>query len=628
MKPFLACSFIIMFFNYSLHAQSLFTTVNVQKAYEKGTRTTIGKPGKNYWQNRADYRISVTFAPSTRLLQGSETIMYTNNSPDTLKKVIIRLYPDLYKKGVQRLSHIAEEDLNEGVQVESLRIGEENIQNFDNRRKAYHDQTNLIVTPDRPVLPHSSVKFEISWHYKVNAGSQVRTGMVDSNSYFIAYFFPRLAVYDDIDGWDTWSYNGAQEFYNDFGNFDLQVSLPQGYIVWATGDRVNAADNFSEATIAKINKAAAGDSILHIITPADYAAHTVFKPKPSGVWKFKAENVSDVAFALSNHYLWDASSVLTDSARGTRAVAEAVYNKIHEDYFDVASQAHQTVYYTSHFYPRYPFPFSHITVFDGTDQMEYPMMVNDNPTQTHKDAVQLTTHEIFHSYFPFFMGINETQYAWMDEGWASIGESVISPKMGEPEDEGIFSKTRYEYVSGTDRYVPLITNTKAYNGEAYLANSYGKGALCYYVLQDMLGDSLYFRSLHRYMDDWNGKHPVPYDFFYSFNTASGKNLNWFWQKWFFGWDYADLGIKKAERSGKNIRITVENKGGLPVPVYINVKGKDGRTTLIRYSAEVWSKGEKEKAFVIPQPYGAVAAIRIGNEYIPDKDSRDNKLQLR
>ena len=123
-------------------------------------------------------------------------------------------------------------------------------------------------------------------------------------------------------------------------------------------------------------------------------------------------------------------------------------------------QAHQSVDYMSHFYPKYPFPFDHITVFDGTDQMEYPMMVNDNPEEHRKDAVQLTSHEIFHSYFPFLMGINETQYAWMDEGWATIGESVISPKMGEPEDEGIFSKGRYEQISGTDRDVPLITNTK------------------------------------------------------------------------------------------------------------------------------------------------------------------------
>ncbi len=151
--------------------------------------------------------------------------------------------------------------------------------------------------------------------------------------------------------------------------------------------------------------------------------------------------------------------------------------------------------------------------------------------RTHKDAVQLTTHEIFHSYFPFFMGTNETQYAWMDEGWATIGESVISPKMGEPEDEGIFSKTRYEQISGTDQDVPLITNTKEY-WQARLSRLIlmERAALCYYVLQDLLGDKLYFKALHQYMNDWHGKHPTPYDFFYSINSGSGKDLNWFWQQ--------------------------------------------------------------------------------------------------
>lgn len=126
----------------------------------------------------------------------------------------------------------------------------------------------------------------------------------------------------------------------------------------------------------------------------------------------------------------------------------------------------------------------------------------------------------------------------------------------------------HEHISGTNKDVPLITNTKLYNGAAYLANSYGKGGLCYYVLQDMLGDSLFFRSLHQYMNAWHGKHPMPYDFFYSINNASGKDLNWFWQKWFFGWEYPDLCIKKVEKISEGTKITIKNKGGLPVPVYV------------------------------------------------------------
>jgi len=406
-------------------SQQLFQTTEFNTAIAKETRTTIGKPGKNYWQNRGDYTIHVNFDPSSNLLSGNEMITYYNNSPDTLRELIIRLYPDLYKKGVSRLSDIDDKDLNEGVSIDSFQIGNEIISNFSNSDKAFHKNTNLIIHPEEYILPHTKAELSVRWHYTVNAGSPERTGMVDSGSYFIAYFFPRVSVYDDIDGWDTWSYNGTQEFYNDFGNFNVVISVPKDYVVWATGDRLNASENFSDNIIKKIKIASASTKIIHVIDTTDYLNNDIFSSTDTGIWKFSANNVTDFAFAISNHYLWDVSSVLVDSSTGRRTLAEAAYNKIHLDYFDVANQAHQSVFYMSHYYPKYPFPFNHETVFDGTDQMEYPMMVNDNPTQSHKEAVQLTSHEIFHSYFPFYMGINETQYAWMDEGWATIGESKI-----------------------------------------------------------------------------------------------------------------------------------------------------------------------------------------------------------
>ena len=604
-------------------SQQLFTNTNVKKAVERGTRTATGMPGKNYWQNKADYDIKVHFDPATQLLEGKQSITYYNNSPDTLKTIIIRLYPDLYKKGVERLSHIADSDLSEGVQISSFKIGQEQMENLDKNKNVRHQNTNLYIKPATPLFPRTQTTLEISWNYKVNTGSPVRTGMVDSNSYFIAYFFPRIAVYDDIDGWDTWSYNGSQEFYNDFGNYNVEVSLPKDYVVWATGERMNAEDNFSQNILDKIKTASTSDKIIHVIEEADYTKNDVLKNNASGNWKFKATNVTDFVFALSNHYLWDVSSVVVDSANGRRSLAESAYNKIHLDYFDVADQTQKSLFYMSHFYPKYPFPFPKITVFDGTDQMEYPMMVNDNPTESRKDAVQLTTHEIMHSYFPFFMGTNETQYAWMDEGWATIGESVISPLMGEPEDEGIFSKTRYEFISGSDKDVPLITNTKLYQDAAYAANSYGKAGLCYYVLQDMLGDSLYFKALHHYMNNWNGKHPVPYDFFYSFNAGSGKDLNWFWNKWFFGWEYPDLAIKSVLKNQSGIKITIENIGGLPVPVYLDVELKSGKHEIVKLTAEAWKTGNKDVNIAIKNPIHFIQSLKVGNEFIPEKNKKDN-----
>jgi len=622
MKKILSLPILICLVSF-LHAQTLFTNTNFQKAVASGTRTENGIPGKNYWQNRADYNMQISFDPVTQELKGSEIISYLNNSPDSLKEMIIRLYPDLYKKGVERLSHIADKDLTDGVQITYFKIGDEVISDFSDRNKAFHVNTNLFIKPDKPVLPHSETQLEINWNYKVNTGSPVRTGMVDSGSYFIAYFFPRIAVYDDIDGWDTWSYNGAQEFYNDFGNFNVSIQLPKGYVVWATGNRENAAENFSQNILNKINKASSSNKIIFVIDSTDYSQNKVFRENASGVWKFNATHVTDFAFALSNHYLWEASAVVVDSSTGRRTVAEAAFNPGHKDYFDVADQARQTVYYASHYYPKYPFPFPHITVFDGTDQMEYPMMVNDNPLPNRKDAVQLTTHEIFHSYFPFFMGTNETQDSWMDEGWATIGESVISPLMGEPEDDGIFSKTRFVKVSGTDQNVPLITNTKLYSGLAYLANSYGKPGVCYYVLQQLLGDELYFKGLHYYMNTWNGKHPNPYDFFYSFNKGTNKNLNWFWKKWFFGWDYPEMSVTvKSQKTGNAIAV-VKNTGGLPLPVVLTIQTNNGKTIEKKYSPAVWEKGQKIFSVTLPVSFKNLDSVVLGTNLIPDKFQDNN-----
>ena len=603
-----------------LISQSLFQNTNYKSAVQRGTRSINGKAGLKYWQNRANYNMHITFDPATGLLSGEEIIDYSNNSPDTLKQIILRLYPDFYKKGINRTG-IKDEDLNEGVVLEKLIMGSEPIPLAIPGRTSHH-YTNLLITPAQPILPGTRVDISIAWHYTVNKRSPVRTGMVDEGSYFIAYFYPRVSVYDDINGWDDWTYNGTQEFYNDFGDFIAEIKLPKYYVAWATGERMNPDDNLAPPILQKLKRASASDDVWHISDSSDYNRGTVFSKNASGAWKFKALNVSDFVFALSDHYLWDGSSVLVDSTSGRRTLASAVFNKQHSDYFDVAKQAHESVYYMSHYYPRVAFPFPYITVFDGTDQMEYPMMVNDNPTNTHKDAVQLTSHEIFHSYFPFYMGINETQYGWMDEGWATIGESVISPLMGEPEDEGIFSKTRYEKISGTNIDLPLISNTKLYQDAAYVANIYGKAGICYWVLQDMLGDNLYFKALHQYMSDWHGKHPIPYDFFYSFNTATGKDLDWFWQKWFFEWVYPDLSIKSVATHTNSVTIKVENKGGLPLPLFLDIKMESGDNIHLHYGAEIWKQGNKDVTIVKQLP-AQIRSIELGHPWEPDKFKSDN-----
>ncbi|MBO9684812.1 MAG: peptidase, partial [Flavisolibacter sp.] len=201
-------------------SQQLFVPRNIQAAYQKGTRSADGKPGKAYWQNTASYKLNVSFAPDTRLISGSVDITYVNNSPDTLKQIWFKLYPNLYKKGTPHLTKISPEDLTDGLIIDSMWTNDK----LADGRSFTIDGTNMTV--NKQSLAHGqSIRFQIKYHYTLNKGSHNRTGQVDSNSAFIAYFFPRIAVYDDIDGWNRFPYNGSQEFYNDFCSFDAHITV-------------------------------------------------------------------------------------------------------------------------------------------------------------------------------------------------------------------------------------------------------------------------------------------------------------------------------------------------------------------------------------------------------------------
>ncbi|HYV93940.1 MAG TPA: M1 family metallopeptidase [Chitinophagales bacterium] len=625
------------------HAQ-IFINRNMQQAYDQGTRSMDGQPGKNYWQNRGDYDLNVSFNPKTLLLSGEETIAYFNNSPDTLHKLIFHLFPDYYKRGTFRNYPVAEKDENDGVTIEQLEVagksmigkpnpnGKSSSDSVNDKLASIIDNpeltegTNLIIKLKEPLLSRTKTIIHVRWYYTLNSGSQNRTGQVDSTSFFIAYCFPRIAVYDDVDGWDDASYKGIQEFYNDFGNFNASITVPKGYMIWATGDLQNEQEVLSPNILSKLHQAENSSQITHVIDSPDYKNGIVTTANAMNTFKFSATNVTDFVFALSNHYLWDVCSIVADKNSGRKVLVETAFNKNHKDYFDVINQAKRSVQIMSDTFPAVPFPFPHITVFDGTDQMEYPMMVNDNPTETRTDAVQLTSHEIFHSYFPFYMGINETQYAWMDEGWATIGESVISPMLGEPEDEGIYSRGRFERNAGTDKDVPMITNSKLQSGIEYYSNSYGKPGLCYWILRDLLGDEKFFKALHAYMDAWNGKHPTPYDFFFIFNKSSGENLDWFWKAWFFDWGYPDLSIKEVkmdpDKSGGKWKIVVEKKGNIPVPVTLDITLKDGSVIHHHETAEVWKDGSTVYIFRT-KTQSEIQSVKLGDIYTPDVDRKDN-----
>lgn len=593
--------------------QPLPIPLNIQSAYDKETRTHDGKPGKNYWQNSADYTLHINYNPDTRLLSGAEEITYTNNSPDTLSEIVFKLYPNVYQKGNTRDFKIQPGDLTDGVAVESILM--EGI-----TREAYINGTNMTI-PYTKVLPRQSVRFSIQYHYTLNEHSHNRTGEVDKGSAFIAYFFPRIAVYDDIDGWNKNPYTGEQEFYNDFCNFNVSVTVPRDYLVWATGDLLNSEEVLNRQYVERLKAAEQKEERVFIVDETDLKNGAITKPGDTLTWKFKAENVVDVAFALSNHYVWNATSLVVDKKTGRRTRVDAVFNTEHKDYFEALEVAAKTVELMSDRFPHWPFPYNHETVFDGLDQMEYPMMVNDNPVPDRFDLITLADHEIFHTMFPFYMGINETKYGWMDEGWATLGEWLLSPMIDSTAVDD-YGMDRYLLNAGKEIDAPIISLSTLLNDGAYVNNSYEKPAMGYLYVKEMLGDKLFLKALHYYIAQWHGKHPAPLDFFNCINTGSGKNLNWFWKNWFYEGGYPDLAINKVIQQGNTQKISISRKGNKMVPVEVIITYADGSTQTIRRSIAAWEKNNKTMTLTVSAPQ-KIKEITLGGRYIPDVNKTDN-----
>jgi len=600
------------------HAQQSYTLpVNVADAYKRETRTNTGLPGKNYWQNTADYNLNIFFDPATRLLEGQETITYTNNSPDTLRQHVFKLYPNLYKKGTIRDMPVMDADLTDGVAIDSMRLDGAQITGIQRRVSG----TNMFIRLPRPVLPGQKVTYTISWHYTLNKRSHIRTGEIDPGADFVAYFFPRIAVYDDIDGWNQYPYLGSQEFYNDFCHFKAAITVPNNHVVWATGNLLNGADMLAAKNYQRLQQAEKNDAIVYIVDSADLAAKNYTSHDHAfNTWQYEADNVTDFAFACSDHYLWQSTSLVVDPADSRRTRVDAVFNPKHKSYYSVIDEARKTVENMSYRFPKWPYPYPHETVFDGLDQMEYPMMVNDNPVQDHEQSVELTDHEIFHTMFPFYMGINETKYSWMDEGWATIGEWLVSP-MIDSTIVDLYGVAAVEATAGKEADVPITTLSNSYGG-AYFINSYPKPAMGYLFVKDMLGEETFNKALHYYIQHWRGKHPIPYDFFNCINAGSGKNLDWFWQRWFMQKGETDLAITNVKTGGKP-NVTIKNVGGMPLPVDLLITFADGSTQNIYQSIAIWENGNS--TVTIPLPKGKdITKITLGSAHVPDSNKKDNE----
>jgi hypothetical protein len=607
-------------------ASSLYMPRAVQQAYRKGTRSPDGRPGPAYWQNRGRYNIAITALPPVRSIRGSEQITYFNNSPDTIRNPMIKLLVNIHKPGAPRAGGASADYLTSGVHIDSLVVNGQATP-WPGVENAFTQQRIRLAAP---LLPHDSLRLAFKWHYDISKESG-REGMLDSTTFFLAYFYPRVAVYDDYNGWDTMTFTDMQEFYSDFNDYDVAITVPANYVVWGTGTLLNPAELLQPKYLQRYTQSFTSDQTINVASRAEMVSKTVTTQSPRNTWRFRAANIPDMTFNLSDHYVWDAASVVVDDATHRRVSVQAAYNDTAADFHHMVQFARHGLDWLSHNWPGVPYPFEKTTVVQGQAGMEYPMMVND---ESYADTVFsrfVVEHEIAHSWFPFYMGINETRYAMMDEGWATTFENLIGiADLGVDRARSFFEQFRVNNWATNPsplEDLPIVTPADGLSGGAYGDNAYGKPALGYLALKDMLGDAVFGKALHGFMDRWHGKHPIPWDFFNSVNDITGQNLNWYWNSWYFSNNYIDLAIGGVEKTGNGYSVVLNNIGGMPTPVDLVAHYGDGSNETIHETPAIWATDQR-RATVTISTGKSLQSLGLNSGIWVDADSTNNRWTQR
>jgi len=597
-------------------AQTLTMPPEIQKAYDNGTRSLNGKPGKNYWENHGHYHISLTVAPPNTLITGVEHITYYNNSPDTLKSLNMKLIENVHREGTVR-GGVA--DTAAAIKVDNMTIN--GAQTAWDNEKAI--TTNQMVDLPAPLMPHDSIKLDITWHYNLSK-RRGREGVIDSTSFYVAYFYPRVSVYDDYKGWDTQPHTGSLEFYNDFNNYEVEVTVPKNFIVWATGTLVNPSEVLQPEAAQRLEQSFTSDSTIHVATRQELADYKVTAQNATNTWKWTATNVSDVAIGISDHYDWDAGSVVVDNKTQRRTSMQAAFADSSDDFHHSVQFGRYSLAWFSNNWPGVPYPYSKSNAFQGFADMEYPMMINDSHAPDLGFAELVQDHEQAHTYFPFYMGTNESRYAFMDEGWATTFEYLIGiSEKGQAAADQFYKAFRVNrWIHGQhEKENPIITPSPEVTFGAG-NNAYGKPSLSYLALKDYLGDKLFKKALHNYIDNWNGKHPIPWDYFYSMSKGAGKDLNWFFYNWFFTPGYIDLAVSNVQKDGKGYALAITNVGGFAVPFDVVATYDDGTTERFHQTPKVWEHDQKTTTVTV-KTGKAVKSLALDGGIFMDANEKDN-----
>jgi hypothetical protein len=584
-------------------------------------RSGSGRPGPRYWQQRVDYRIAATLDTAQRQIRGRETIHYTNNSPDTLPYLWMFVEQNICAPSsvTRQLDQpplvflgstfdFSCKGFDGGVTLERVRVGARTV------RPVVHGTTMRVDLP-APLAPGQSLDLEIAWHFAIPDYGAGRMGR-DGPLYQIAQWYPRLAVYDDVKGWNHEPYIGAGEFYLEYGSFDVSLTVPAGYIVAATGSLRNPGQVLTPAQRSRLAMARGSNQPVAIITADEAGQADRIRPTTRGqlTWRFTADSVRDFAFAAAPTFRWDASGY-------HGILVHTLYRPSAPEWEEANRMVREALQYFSEQW--YPYPYSHITSVEGLiEGMEYPMITFDPRAPSREERHWVLAHELGHQWMPMIVGSNERLYPWMDEGFNTFidlgGAERYFAGTSYGDSIGVHPLHLYQDHAIPGQEQPLIS--RPVEVKDLFWTGYQKPALMLQTLRhEVLGKERFDHAFREYIKTWAYKHPTPADFFRLMRDDSGMDLDWFWRDWV----YTAARLDQAVDSLGAEKILLANRGTMTLPVEMDLTYADGSTDRIRLPVEMWNLGPRF-AYRVRDGKSVRRVVVDPRRALPDVDRRNNE----
>jgi hypothetical protein len=606
------------------------------------TRTADGAPGPDYWQQWVDYDIHARVDAASKTLTGSETIRYTNASPNRLPILVLNLNQNYHAEGVERLRPA---EVTGGMDIERVAYNGRELGPTSSQQTPgwiVNGTAMLVVLPD-PVAPGETVELALEWSFPLpQAGASGRMGYSGDELLYLAYWFPQVAVYDDVIGWHLEPFRGNAEFYSDFGRYTVTIDAPAGYLVMSTGTLRNPEEVLAPDVVERLRRAEESDDVVHVVTHDGAAEATARTGDGRLTWEFVADSVRDVAFAVMRNYAWDAARTPVGDRNGDGeteyARVDAFWRGYAVNYRDAWRYAQHSIDFLSRF-TGLPYPWPHMSVVEGGGiiggGMEFPMMtLIGDYNQAGADALYyVTAHELAHMWVPMILSTNERRYAWLDEGTTTFNENNARMEFFPGSEPFQTEQAGYLGVARAELEGPIMRWSDHHRpGPAYSTASYSKPATVLHALRGVLGDETFMAASREFYRRWAFKHPYPWDLFRTFEAVSGRDLEWFWRAWYYesthdGRWFLDQAVEDVARmSTGETRVTVRDLGWVPMPVHLQVTRENGDVFTEVIPVDRWLAGATRTTVTLPAGPAVTRVVIDAERYFPDLDRSNNRWE--